>query len=137
MTTPSFTAVARALGHDDFTLRGDGTILLDGAPGEMPTVHAPLTEGEIADAEAAIDADAAAIVPERVSARQARLALIGAGLIGTVEAAIGGLSAYDQAEWEYAAEIRRDHPLIASLGVALSLSEGDIDELFRIAGNIV
>jgi len=129
--------IARALGHHDFTLRGDGAILLDGAPGEPPTVREPLTEGEIAAAEAAIEADAADTVPDRVSARQARLALIGAGLIGTVEAAIGGLSAYDQAEWEYATEIRRDHPLIASLGVALSLSEGDIDDLFRIAGNIV
>ena len=137
MTTPSFAVVARALGHDDFTLRGDGTVLLDGAPGELPTVLTPLTEGEIAAAEAAIAADAAAIVPDRVSARQARLALIGAGLIGVVEAAVAGLSAYDRAEWEYAAEIRRDHPLIASLGVALSLSTEDIDDLFRIAGNIV
>ena len=121
-------AIKRALGHDHFTLRGDGVVVVDEGHG------APPSEGEIAAAEAAIEAE---YVPDRVSARQARLALIGAGLIGVVEAAVAGLSAYDRAEWEYATEIRRDHPLIASLGVALSLSTEDIDDLFRIAGNIV
>lgn len=125
-------AVAHHLGHDLFTVRGDSLIVLDdGASGTIPSPE------EIAAARAALDAAVAATVPDRVSARQARLALIGAGLLVAVENAIAGLSVYDQTEWEYATEIRRDHPMIASLGAALSLSAGDIDELFRIAGNIV
>ena len=134
MTAPSVQVVARALGHDNFSLRGDGAILLDGPPGELPTERAPLTAEEIADAEASI---AAETVPAVVSARQARLALAGAGLLDAVEAAVAGLSVYDRIEWAHATEIRRDHPMIASLAVALSLTTGDVDELVRIAEAIV
>jgi len=133
MTAPSVQVVARALGHDNFSLRG-GAIMLDGPPGELPTERAPLTAEEIADAEAAI---AAETVPQVVSARQARLALAGAGLLDAVEAAVAGLSAFDRIEWEYATEIRRDHPMIASLAVALDLTTGEVDELFRVADMIV
>ena len=138
MTALNSAIVARVLGHDRFTIRGGSEIWIDGLPGEFPNYHPPLTEEEIATAQAALDAEEAAAVPEVVSARQARLALIGAGLLDAVETAIAALpSAADRVEWEYATEIRRDHPLIASLGVALSLSTEDIDDLFRIAGMIV
>ena len=129
MTTPSVQVVARARGHDAFSLR-DGAILLDGPPGELPTVRAPLTPEETAAAEAAIAAEP---VPAVVSARQARLALIGAGLLDAVETAVAGLSAAHRVEWEYATEVHRDHALIADLATALDLTSAQVDDLFRAA----
>ena len=77
-------------------------------------------------------------VPSSVSARQARLALLGAGLLGDVEAALNSLSSPEKEaaliEWEYATEIRRDSPLVVSVAVGLGLSCEQIDQLF-IAGD--
>lgn len=77
-------------------------------------------------------------VPARVSMRQGRLALLGVGLLDTVEAAIASIADTTerraaQIDWEYATEIRRTSPLIASLGPALGLSEAQIDQLFIAA----
>lgn len=78
-------------------------------------------------------------VPQAVSMAQARKALLGAGLLGAVEAAIGAIA--DEAErqraaidWEYATEVRRDSPLVASLAPALGLADAQIDALFAGAG---
>lgn len=79
-------------------------------------------------------------VPAVVSMRQARLALLGAGLLGAVESGIDGLPEPDRSaariEWEYATELRRDHPLIASLAQQLGLSEQQVDGLFIAASQI-
>lgn len=77
-------------------------------------------------------------VPTRVTMRQGRLALLAVGLLDTVEGAINGIAdpverRATQIDWEYAAEIRRDSPLIASLGPALGLTGAQIDELFVAA----
>ena len=44
----------------------------------------------------------------------------------------------DEAEtlWLYSVSIRRDHPLVAAVGQALSLSSSQIDEVFRLADTI-
>ena len=80
-------------------------------------------------------------VPAVVSMRQARLALSRAGLLANAETAIAGMTgaAGDEAriEWEYATELRRDHPLIVDLGVALNLEPEDVDDLFRQAAQIL
>lgn len=126
----SIQVIARALGHDRFTLRG-GAIMLDGPNPEDPQVeHPPLAPEEIAAAEAAL---AAETVPAVVSARQARLALIGAGLLDAVETAVAGLSSAHRVEWEYATEVHRDHALIADLATALDLTSAQVDDLFRAA----
>lgn len=79
-------------------------------------------------------------VPAVVSMRQARLALLGAGLLGAVESGIDGLPEPDRSaariEWEYATELRRDHPLIVSLALQLDLSEQQVDALFIAASQI-
>lgn len=73
-------------------------------------------------------------VPEVVSMRQARLALLGAGLLGNVDAAIASLPSPQREaariEWEYATEIRRDSPTMGLIGAALSLTSEQIDALF-------
>ncbi|MDR1350850.1 MAG: hypothetical protein LBJ59_08785 [Zoogloeaceae bacterium] len=76
-------------------------------------------------------------VPQSVTMRQARLALLGAGLLDAVNAAIAGMASVEgkaaQIEWEFAQEVRRDNPLFAALSAQMGLSDAQLDELF-IAG---
>lgn len=95
--------------------------------GETQTV--PLTPEEIA----ALLPAGPAPVPQSVTPRQARLALLGAGLLDAVETAIAAGSRADQITWEFAVDVRRDYALIANLGATLGLTSAQIDELFRTA----
>ena len=76
-------------------------------------------------------------VPQVVSMRQARLALLGAGFLASVNEAIaampgvGGEAA--RIEWEYATEVRRDSPLVDGLSAALTLDAETLDSLFTQA----
>lgn len=76
-------------------------------------------------------------VPEAVTARQARLALLGAGKLDMVDVALAQLPGSQgraaRIEWEYATDIRRDSPMIAALAPALGLTSEQIDDLFRAA----
>jgi len=78
--------------------------------------------------------------PLVVSNRQARLALLQAGLLDTVNNTISTLGSPDaqaiQIEWEYASEIRRDSPLVVGLGAMLGLSEIQINQLFETAASL-
>jgi hypothetical protein len=68
-----------------------------------------------------------------VTPRQFRLALLG---IGISPAAISAMLANDEAaltEWEHAQEIRRDHPLVESLRLALGKSPEQVDAVFAAA----
>jgi len=72
-------------------------------------------------------------VPASVSMRQARLALLGAGLLDTVEAAIAGAGPAAKIEWEYAQEVQRASGLVPSLATALGMTSAQIDALFVAA----
>jgi hypothetical protein len=76
-------------------------------------------------------------VPETVSPRQARLALLGIGMLDEVEQALAAIPGAEGAaariDWEYATEVQRKSPLIAALGPALGLTAEQIDDLFRSA----
>jgi len=78
----------------------------------------------------------APVIPSIVSMRQARLALLQAGLLSTVNAAIGAGGDADKIEWEYAAEVNRNTPLVQNMKVGLSLSESDLDNLFTLASTL-
>lgn len=69
--------------------------------------------------------------PGEVTMRQARLALLAAGLLDDVEAAI--TTDADRIEWEYAATVVRDSPLVTSLAAGLGLTEQELDSLFAQA----
>lgn len=76
-----------------------------------------------------------------VTMRQARLALMNAGLLEAVEEAVAGLPGdagkAARIDWEYATELRRDHPLVASLAATLGLSDDALNDLFRAASEVV
>lgn len=75
-------------------------------------------------------------VPKVVTMRQARLALLEAGLLSQVEAAVQQAGAEAQIEWEYATELRRTHPLTQSLVQSLGLTETQVDGLFTQAASL-
>jgi len=111
---------------DDFTLPGKTLIASDTA-----------NIGDIWDGSAFTPpAPPPAPVPESVSRRQAKRALLAAGLLSTVEAAVAGASAEVQIDWTDAIEFRRDNALIASMAVSLGLTSAQIDDLFRSAATL-
>ena len=80
-------------------------------------------------------------VPEVVTPRQAKVALLQAGLLDDVEAAITALEdpamrRLAEIEWEYAHEIRRDWPLLVQLAGVIGLSDEQVDELFVVAAGL-
>lgn len=72
-------------------------------------------------------------VPAVVSAAQARLALLNAGLLDTVKAAVDQADEATQIWFEYATEWRRDNAVLTALVAQLGLSSGEIDDLFKAA----
>ena len=80
-------------------------------------------------------------VPTIVTMRQARLALLQAGLLSQIEAAIAAIEDAGQrqaiqTEWEYAAEVDMTHPWVQSLASALGLTEVQLDDLFTLAATL-
>jgi hypothetical protein len=79
-------------------------------------------------------------VPSEVTMRQARLALLGAGVLGAVTAAINGLQEPQRSaaliEWEYSSTVKRQQPLVLALGPALGLSTEQLDALFVAAAQL-
>lgn len=73
-------------------------------------------------------------VPHEVTMRQARLALLEAGKLSAVEAAIDGLPEPERSaariEWEYSATVRRYQPFVLQLAPALGLDAAGLDALF-------
>lgn len=93
--------------------------------------------------QAIIDAyqPAPAPVPQEVTMRQARVALISLRLFDQVEAALAAIP--DEIErklalqtWEYSAAVERFNPLIVMLAPALGLTDQQLDDLFRLAATL-
>lgn len=82
----------------------------------------------------------APLVPQMVSMRQARLALLSAGKLADVDAAIAALSSPDkeaaEIEWEYATEVSRNSKLVTQLAPALGLDDAALDALFTQAATL-
>lgn len=76
-------------------------------------------------------------VPDFVTSRQLQLWLHSQGLLAAVEAALNAMEEPGRTaaiiEWRQAREYRRDHPLVAALGAALSLDSAAVDAAFREA----
>ncbi len=76
-------------------------------------------------------------VPAAVSMRQARLALLKAGLLAQVNTAVAAMPGPDgdaaRITWEFAGDVQRSDALLAQLAGALNLSTAQLDDLFRTA----
>lgn len=77
--------------------------------------------------------DPASLVPAAVEMRQARLALLGAGLLDKVDAAIAGMDRATQIAWEFADPVHRDSATLAGIAAGLGLTSKQVDDLFRSA----
>jgi hypothetical protein len=81
-----------------------------------------------------VDAHRLASVPQQVTMRQCRLALLANGLLDSVEAAIASIPASAKAtadiEWGYASVVERNSGLMPAMAAALGLTETQIDGLF-------
>lgn len=81
-----------------------------------------------------LDQQYQATIPRSITPRQARLALLNAGLLAQVATALDSLPSPDKEaakiEWEYATTIERDSAWVANLGSALELTEKQVDDLF-------
>lgn len=79
-------------------------------------------------------------VPQSVTMRQARLALLQAGLLSNVDAAIATLPSPQKEaatiEWEYSQTVERHRPFVLTLGAALGLTSEQLDDLFIQAATL-
>lgn len=80
--------------------------------------------------------EAAALVPQEVSRFQARAALMLAGHMPAVAAAIAAADPLAQLAWSDAQVFRRDSPTIAALATAIGMTAAQIDALFIQAAQI-
>ena len=86
---------------------------------------------------AEMTAIAKAKVPASVTMRQGRLALLAAGKLAQVDAAIASLPEPQKSaaliEWNFSNELQRGNAFVATLGAALGLSDAQVDQLFITA----
>ena len=79
-------------------------------------------------------------IPTEVTMRQARLALLGAGKLAGVDAAIASMPEPQKTaakiEWESSQVLQRSNPLVAQLGAALGLDDAAIDALLVEAAKL-
>lgn len=72
----------------------------------------------------------------QVTMRQARLALLSAGLLDAVESAVASAARAVQIEWEYATVVARGSALVQELAASLSLSDQQVGQLFEDANKL-
>ena len=79
-------------------------------------------------------------VPQQVTMRQARLALLAAGKLSLVDPAIESLDSPEKdtarIEWDYSSKVERGRPLVAMLGEKLGLDDTALDQLFVTAAGL-
>jgi hypothetical protein len=113
-------------------------ILVDSLDGQIDGANANI--GDTWDGATFTTPAPAVTVPPAVTMRQARLALLGAGMLSTVNTAIAGMQGAQgeaaRIEWEYARDVLRDSALIGGLMPALGMTSEQIDALFIAAASL-
>ena len=103
-------------------------------------ISAPADVGDSEFYSSTQPADLSVMGAQIVTMRQARIALHRAGLIGQINDVIAALDeparSVAQIEWEFAATVARNHPLIAVIAGAAEFSAEDIDDLFLVAAGL-
>lgn len=79
-------------------------------------------------------------VPQSVTMRQARLALLQAGKLDAINAAVAAMPgvAGDAAriEWEFSSTVERSSPLVVAMGAELHMTSKELDTLFILAATL-
>ena len=101
-----------------FSVVGEG-VVADADEGDFPAPPAPPPP-----------------IPQSVTMRQARLALLAAGLLDLVETAIAGAGPAAKIEWDYATEVQSSAGLVPAMATALGLTDAQIDALFVTASTL-
>jgi hypothetical protein len=124
--------VNRLIG-EDFVIYGDGSVVI------IPVRPSPAHDWDAekqawfenkARAAELAEAAARAAIPKSVTMRQARRAMIDAGIYEKVDAAIKQAGGKALVDWEYSNTFDRSNPMIESMATQLKLTEKQIDELF-------
>lgn len=105
---------------------------------ELPEVDRPVfliaTDPQVI---AWLAAQVEAAKPKEVTMRQARLALLEAGKLTQVTAAIaampGAAGEAARIEWEYSSVLKRSQPLVGAMSQVLGLTPAQVDALFLAA----
>lgn len=102
--------------------------------GEVELVNGVPTKGYIVidKSPEQIEAENVVVVPTEVTPRQARLALLDAGLLDEIEA-LGKTDREFSIWFEYSLVIERNHPKVEALGESFGLTAEQIDGLFVAA----
>lgn len=132
--------VQSAFVADDFFIEGDNYV---GVSGGQRTVYPATAFGDAA-VEIKDYATPAPVpvkqVPQQIDMAQARLALLSRGLLDRVVAEIEAMEepfrSKAKIEWEFRVTIRRDNPLVLTLGALLGLSADHLDDLFILAATL-
>ena len=118
--TPDDEAAIRALEEEAIALRAELRAYL-------PPYPAPEPPPEV-------------IIPQRITARQAQLALLDAGLLDDVDAIIEALPANVRAhvriEWGRATHVERGSQVMQMVATALGLTAAQVDDLFVAAAGL-
>lgn len=98
----------------------------------------PRASSELSDEAAAVALAAlrTPITPQSVTRRQAMLALLSAGLLGSIEQLMQSAPDTVRVTWETASTFERNNPLITSIGLQLGLTDEAIDALFVAASQL-
>lgn len=101
----------------------------------------PAGSVQITDEEAAQILGQSVFVPKSVTMRQARLALLQAGLLDGVDDAIASIQNVGQRraaqiEWEYSNEVHRNKAWLQNLSIAMGLTDQQVDDLFIAAAQL-
>jgi len=81
----------------------------------------------------AVAVDMRGVAPASITMRQARLALLQAGLLSAVSDAVSTMPQAAQIEWEYAVVLLRDNALVLQVAGEMGWSVDQLDELFLAA----
>ena len=97
--------------------------------------HIPSTINSMEELEKVLT-DANVFPYVHVTARQARLVLLNAGLLNQVETAVTQAGTEAKICWDYSTEIHRNSSFIAFIGLSLGLTDTQIDDLFKQAATL-
>jgi hypothetical protein len=115
-----------------------GSIRPDGV---VPEGHVAIFNGESFEVYDQSDApQEPSPVPQQITMRQARLALLSIGRLNDVMPAILAMPEPErskaQIEWEYSAAVKRSQPHVILIAQQLGLSALDLDHLFRAGADL-